>query len=77
MRTEEQVIKDFEKIGYKITRNSHYFIIFKNDNEFIINIDKSNQSYECYWGDRELLNSIYMQEHKLLHELFKIWGWIE
>lgn len=85
MRTEEEVLKDFEKLGYKINKNySNYFIWLDIEDEkdiLRIDIEKIPFSYckfdirkkDCH--ERPII--INMHEHKLLHELFEIWGWLE
>lgn len=84
MRTEQEILKDFEKLGYK--RN-------ENDHEYIIRLEKENEKYVlrleinkvvlgyCKYEIRkedcfEKTINIKMSEHKLLHELFTIWGWL-
>lgn len=74
MRTEEQILKDFEKRKWSIYANEPKFIIlayFKKNDIFSareIRIYKSTQSY--------VASELNMQEHKLLTELFSIWGWL-
>lgn len=81
MRTEQDVLNDFEKIGYQIvvTNEKELSIGFQTVNGwFGMNIYKYAKSYEVY----EIINatqfsvSLGIQEHKLLNELFQIWGWI-
>ena len=80
-RTEQAILKDFEKLGYQIPVNNEkeLSIGFQTVNGwFGINIYKYAKSYEVY----EIINatrysvSLGMQEHKLLSELFEVWGWI-
>lgn len=71
MRTEQEVLKDFEAFGYRLIRNNSFVIILENVFKNGIHISKQ---YKEYWTDEEI--SINMQEHKLLNELFTIWGWI-
>ena len=74
MRTEEEVIKDFEKLGWTIRLwsgiDTHIFC--KGHTAFgeYISFDLENKGYysECY---------LDMEEIKLLHELFEIWGWLK
>ena len=79
MRTEEQVLKDFEKLGYYMTIKKEGF--FYNgvilDNKY--SDEKINISFDLKAYDKEsdtFGRSIHMQEHKLLNELFQIWNWI-
>ena len=89
-RTEQDILKDFEELGWKVERGfEDYYkynaltlsITYEDyyakgddlDKEIIINLDK--HTYECgdmFYGVPEHLT---MQEHKLLNELFTIWGW--
>lgn len=79
MRTEEQVLKDFKKLGYYMTIKKEGF--FYNgvilDNKY--SDEKINISFDLKVYDKEsdtFGSSIHMQEHKLLNELFTIWGWL-
>lgn len=91
MRTEKDVLREFEKLGYAIeefTPKSIYrqrtIIIFKRfkdeeDQEELIKEIKIFMDSKCY----KCIESIYyspisttLKEHKLLNELFSIWGWL-
>ena len=80
MRTEEQVLKDFEKLGYYLNLKKegfpYYGIILSNKNikELEIHISFSMKSYAKY--EQGLCSTIDIQEHKLLTELFQIWNWL-
>ena len=85
MRTEEEVLKDFEKLGYKVESNNSFYLrlgIQIDENHFDqrkILINKDSKNYSKYIlldfeEDRSL--NITMQEHQLLNELFNLWGWI-
>lgn len=65
-RTEADILKDFEKLGYEIKDYGEY-ITFKLGKIEVIDIWKTTKSYEIIQG----LN-ITMQEHKLLNELFEV-----
>ena len=81
-RTEADILKDFEKLGYKITHINtklNEVSYLKNPNTNIeINIDRKNKWYSKYDNNSWDLPSISitMQEHKLLNELFEVWQWI-
>ena len=75
MRTENEVIKDFKKLGYDIIENDNMCLKINID-DCVIRISKYSKEYKCYWKDRQLASVIDMQEHKLLTELFTIWGWL-
>lgn len=96
-RTEQDVLKDFEALGYEVVTNNEIGIIldFKTaliENGFVknhymelerININKRTKSYkkdhiEKTNGHQVISDKTWfsIQEHKLLNELFTIWGWI-
>ena len=80
-RTEQDVLKDFEALGYKLEINSKYHTIQLSKQIIKIRIFKNARSYEKYFNDDDTNNHISVlttiTEHKLLNELFKIWGWLE
>ena len=67
MRTEQEVLKDFEKLGWKVIENNKNWLKIENMEHEIL-ICKMVEEYCCDW--------IFKNEHKLLNELFTIWGWI-
>ena len=69
LRTEEEVLKDFEKLRWKITQNEKNCLILCYDVVARIGILKNSKNY--YFNG--LIN---MKEHKLLIELFQIWNWL-
>ena len=75
MRTEEEVLKDFEKLGYKIKENTNIELVL-GTKFFFIKFKKLSKVYHTYYEDSKLQSTINMQEHKLLNELFSIWGWL-
>lgn len=56
---------DIEKLGWKVVENNKNWLKFKSM-EHEIYICKPTEDYCCDW--------IYKSEHKLLNELFQIWG---
>ena len=76
MRTEEEILKDFEKLEYEIQQNNKIRLIMYCY-DISIYIDKFEQTF----GKEDTLsneaNRFDMQEHKLLHELFTCWGWLD
>lgn len=79
IRTEEEILKDFEKLGYYMTIKKEGF--FYNgiilDNKY--SGEKINISFDlkAYYKESDTIGrSIHMQEHKLLNELFICWGWL-
>lgn len=78
-RTEQEILKDFEKSGYEVVCNSdRELILERNYREWIdrIRIDKIIKLYaksQCFIKQKDIYTqSIYMQEHKLLNELFEV-----
>lgn len=71
MRTEEEILKEFENLGYVVIENNETWLelLSEEDGDIRISICKVDRSFICDY----YLN---MQEHKLLHELFECWGWI-
>jgi hypothetical protein len=75
-RTEQEILNDFEKLGYRIEHNKDNtaILLFKTDEtkvfETCIYIDLKNKEYR----KQEFVNTsdITMQEHKLLNELFEV-----
>ena len=88
IRTEEEILKDFEKLGWFVADGYSYFMleklekeqewIFEIEHHCYICIDKEKHTYSasdlhCSIKDDYRLS---MPEHKLLHELFICYGWI-
>ena len=71
---EQQILKKFEELGYKYEEDSLYISLTKSNRE--ITIYKHNKEYDCTRYNIWKVSTITIQEHQLLHELFKCWGWI-
>lgn len=77
MRTEEEILKEFEELGYEVDNDDVALILSLQETlgtitKYItIFISKRRKLYITRSG------SIGMEEHKLLSELFTVWGWIE
>ena len=69
-RTEQEILKDFEALGYVI-KSDYRYISLCYFGEKVITISKPNKSYVISQNV-----TLHMQEHKLLNELFTLWGWI-
>lgn len=65
VRTEAEILKDFEKLGWEITTNDYYGFIFKNKRNEFLKIYNLSKTYRCECN-------LSMQEHKLLNELFEV-----
>ena len=84
MRTEQEVLKDFEELGFEVVCDSDKELIlerkFQHCHMIIqrIHINKQLISYSKsqFLYDYDSPFNLDMQEHKLLNELFKIWWWI-
>ena len=71
MRTEQEILKGFEKLGWECTRNDEDRLTLRYSDSCpcAIWIDKNDKHYSS--------NTIIdMQEHKILNELFTLWGWL-
>ena len=66
-RTGQELIKEFEKLGWKVSRNDEdYFTLrLKGNPTCAIWVDKTIKEYSMNC-------CLDMQEHKLLHELFEV-----
>lgn len=87
IRTEEEILKDFEKLGYEVIKHKteyDYYIYLKQHLNYIreseeskcIRIDLMKKQYNCFNDFYKFEENITMQEHQLLHELFICWGWL-
>ena len=80
-RTEADILKDFELLGLVIAKNDDFELILIDDCDRMIAIYKTLKRYDCYYFSEgykplQLSTDITMQEHKLLNELFNLWGWL-
>lgn len=71
-RTEADILKDFEKLGYVIVDNNTHELILVKNMRFHLMINKELEHYMVV----ALNPTLSMQEHKLLNELFEVWQWI-
>lgn len=76
MRTEEQVLKDFEKLGFRVIKFTTELILKSEERKKDIIINFNEKDYSCSLMRDTFFSYITMQEHKLLTELFTIWGWL-
>ena len=96
MRTEEEVLKDFEGLDYEVWENTdrklvlikriknlysleHIKFVFYKEEEvyekFLIHW-KTSKKGKIISNPKVVHFMILMKEHKLLNELFTIWGWL-
>ena len=73
--TKEEVIKQFELLGYELIRHERRNLIFKKYGSILDVYNYTNVSYSKHWNSVSV--SITLQEHQLLTELFKCYKWIE
>ena len=89
MRTEQEVLNDFEKLGWFVA-DGYVNLTFKKiekaqgmfdeviDHHCYIIFNKEKQTYSAK-NIHSFCTHEYeltMKEHKLLNELFTIWGWL-
>lgn len=84
MRIEERILKDFELLGYKrnednpdgliwLDKETRNYILRIEINKFMFSYCKFEVSKKS-WLEYPIV--VKMSEHKLLHELFELWGWL-
>lgn len=77
MRTEEEILNDFEKLGYKINRDKYNIFIYAPFIEIEIDFDlKGYQKQRAICIGEWKSSFLTLEEHTLIHELFKCWGWL-
>ena len=69
MRTEQEILKDFEALGWKVSANTDEDLLFKDKCDYSIHIWKKEKTFMI-----ELF--VQLEIHKLLNELFSVWGWL-
>ena len=87
IRTEEEILKDFEKLGWIVVDNNVDLVLKRLEKEMFIeiypycyiHINKEKQTYSVIdiHNGANYRYELSMKEHKLLHELFICWGWLE
>ena len=88
MRTEQYVLNDFEKLGWRLAEDYINFTLKKTKTDYgvfgqiiwycYITFDKDKKTYRAIANGAFTTKGyeLSMEEHKLLNELFTIWGWI-
>ena len=71
-RNEQDILAEFEKLGYEVIVEKDH-IRMSGYEDVCIYVDLENKSY----SKNKYLQAedITLQEHKLLSELFEVWGW--
>ena len=72
-RTEQEILDDFEALGYEVIIEKDH-IRMSGYEDVCLFIDLENKTYSK--SKYLQVEDITMQEHKLLNELFEVWGWI-
>lgn len=76
-RTEADILKDFEKLGYRVIKLSTMYLFETDEEERRIWIHTDLKEYGISIANKALaFQTFTMQEHKLLNELFEVWQWI-
>jgi hypothetical protein len=76
-RTEADILKDFEKLGYRVIKLSTMYLFETDEEERRIWIHTDLKEYCISIENMPLAYRTFtMQEHKLLNELFEVWQWI-
>ena len=76
-RTEQDILNEFNFNGYIVSFNdANYMILLHPIFKERIEIDKDARWYQTVDDDSNVNIGLDMRLHKLLHELFTLWGWI-
>ena len=86
IRTEEEILKDFEKLGWIVVDGYVEFVLKKIEQGrhfeihpycfIIINEEKHTYCVVDIINGTNYRYELSMQEHKLLNDLFVCWGWL-
>lgn len=83
MRTEEEILQDFKKLGYEKQYCEEtacwFYKRFGHQQLKHIFIGREfSKSVSCVMIDKEKneFGFLDIEEFKLLHELFELWGWL-
>ena len=72
-RTEADILKDFEKLGYRVIKLSTMYLFETDEEERRIWIHTDLKEYGISIANKALaFQTFTMQEHKLLNELFEV-----
>lgn len=75
MRTEKEVMKDLEKLGWSVIYNSATTIKLRRLEE-ILSISKANRWYVCRKPNCDDFDGLSIPIDMQEHELFTIWNWV-
>lgn len=75
---EQEILNKFEELGYKVILDDEKYLVLKN---YILSatfyIRKLTKEYHKYDESTHCYEDVTFQEHQLLTELFKCWGWFD
>lgn len=76
--TEQEILKKFEELGYEVNINNDNILKLIDDvYDTVLLINKNTKKYKKFYdGVIKIAEFMTFQEHQLLTELFKCWGWI-
>ena len=70
MRTEKEVLKDFNRSGLKIVENNQrWIVLLKTRTDERLFIYKIKKVYSAQFR-------VSVRVHKLINELYQVWGWL-
>ena len=76
-RTEQDIIDEFIILGYKLVSNNENQLVLNHSNFYTLIINKKAKGYLAENRFNNSKGSFFdMREHKLLNELFNIYGWL-
>lgn len=79
VRTEQEILKEFEEIGLKVIQNDSEFLVFRSTIQNYTN-DEDKYTLTIIKQFKEVFHqddcAIGCEEIKLLNKLFNFWGWI-
>lgn len=77
MRTEQDVLDEFEILGYKVEVNDDKELVLSHSNFYQLKVNKQAKGYLAVNRFNNRTGIMFdLAEHKLLNELFIIYGWI-
>ena len=76
-KTEQDILDEFEILGYKVEVNDEKELVLSHSNFYQLKVNKQAQGYLAVNRFNNRNGIMFdLAEHKLLNELFIIWGWL-
>lgn len=70
MRTEKEILRDFNRSGFKIVENNQrWIVLLKTRTDERLFIYKKKKVYSAHF-------KVSVRVHKLINELYQVWGWL-